>query len=903
MAMMILVGYRTCMWRRTGTRFHVAAAAAAAGEAAETNQLASLRSDTSSREPASTAVETLKDELAAAHRVQQLRLDLLRTAVGAVPAAARVAELRRTTLLQSSVPALVTSSEQAQQAAKERDPSSSVPRWFDDVAQRQREIAEFRQSPEYKELHRSHMTNADMGLFGGEPGFEKSPREWVDPDNPHLKTFWTDIAFSANRRHARYGFYKRDFQVLDVDKLVRHARMLPPPDKLLTDLILQRVHLTDHNAAAIINHGYWRISGVRADQAAAMYRMLEETFERMLMQAVPPIDVGVKTHTAMIRACAAAGRWKEGYEWFRVRALDEAATYEEKFAANGSGANPYVHEDSRDAFVITADFCDAVVYLCIVTQHYAEALVEFQKAVVSGLRLSTSTLDMALRACAELSLDEEAEDVWALYAHYEREPSFEAYEALAACAARRAAAGHVGGVASRLPVVLRDAQRALSGAAPRRNVPGKQTDHTVVAVTQATFAWVMHGYALAPLSVSERRGELVLHMLQELSGRGEVPGSAVLIAALQYCSLHAEDGAETARSLWRDYFVTMDLSPTFEMQILFARAFAFSAHPVSADDYALVTAMIARANERAGSRDARFVRFSTAEPAPIPKNAAGAFIEPSRPRDVPSREEANSPVHSADSQVRRERVADFALTAALLTMCSRMGAPSEAFGIVSRTVLKLPSKGDSPFAYPPSFLFNYVLAANANAIAPNGSHVITRDVIELLFSLPRPVVSRDLVAGLCACRRKWGAVAEQSKLFELLTDYGVPEHEVSLLEMMDAFDLTARATPSVDRTLLGLVVDDASEADVLESAKPALDALTDDSSDVVFKAAMQPFLLSPASLRPSHTTLFIDARQMPVRKMGQMGSRRPTQAYDGPYQHINPVRPFNGPDSGVMAVD
>lgn len=48
-----------------------------------------------------------------------------------------------------------------------------------------------------------------MGLFGGEPGFEKAHRVWVDPDNPHMKQMFNQTALASNLRYSRYGYFKR----------------------------------------------------------------------------------------------------------------------------------------------------------------------------------------------------------------------------------------------------------------------------------------------------------------------------------------------------------------------------------------------------------------------------------------------------------------------------------------------------------------------------------------------------------------------------------------------------------------------------------------------------------------------------------------------------------------------
>ena len=44
----------------------------------------------------------------------------------------------------------------------------------------------------------AYESEADEILYGGEPGFEKTPRIWVDPDNPHIKSIYNSTPLATN---------------------------------------------------------------------------------------------------------------------------------------------------------------------------------------------------------------------------------------------------------------------------------------------------------------------------------------------------------------------------------------------------------------------------------------------------------------------------------------------------------------------------------------------------------------------------------------------------------------------------------------------------------------------------------------------------------------------------------
>lgn len=197
--------------------------------------------------------------------------------------------------------------------------------WLDDMAHKEAAVQAHRASPEYQELHRGSFTNSDMGLFGGERGFEVSPRTWVDPDNPTIPHIFNVTALSKNLRYARYGYFKSDLQIIDMDKLVRHARMLPGANKLLMDCVSQRASLDDAACAAILMHSYRCLMSMSHETRQPYFRdNVEMVFERMLITSIPPVEVGVAAHAAAIRCCALAGRFEEGYNGYRAHAVEEA---------------------------------------------------------------------------------------------------------------------------------------------------------------------------------------------------------------------------------------------------------------------------------------------------------------------------------------------------------------------------------------------------------------------------------------------------------------------------------------------------------------------------------------------------------------------------------------------------
>lgn len=194
--------------------------------------------------------------------------------------------------------------------------------WIDDVQPGKRALEDHHRSAAYRELHRPAMTTSGMGLYGGEAGFEKAYRVWVDPDRPHMKNIYNQTALAKNLRYSRYGYFKRDMHILDVDKLIRHARLLPTPNRLLNDFLYQRVTLSDYSCAALIRYQREQLESLESWRQPASLQCGEEMFERLVVTNLPPVDVGPLTHAEMIRCCAACKEWRKGWDVYYRRAKE-----------------------------------------------------------------------------------------------------------------------------------------------------------------------------------------------------------------------------------------------------------------------------------------------------------------------------------------------------------------------------------------------------------------------------------------------------------------------------------------------------------------------------------------------------------------------------------------------------
>ena len=234
--------------------------------------------------------------------------------------------------------------------------------WIDRDAERDAQLMADRRAPEYVELHRRPTRHTELGLYGGEAGFEKTPRVWIDPDNPHLAQAYTLSPLSINMAWARYGHFKRELHIVDIDKLCRHARLVPALDKLLTDLVTARVALSDDDCAALVRHGARTLTHLEGWRREAFFERIVATFERFLMAVAPPMFAGARAHADMIRVCAMDARWDEGYNQYRQRAVEEAAEHPRQFE-------------------LGADFYDAVIELCVACDRHDECLAQFRELV------------------------------------------------------------------------------------------------------------------------------------------------------------------------------------------------------------------------------------------------------------------------------------------------------------------------------------------------------------------------------------------------------------------------------------------------------------------------------------------------------------------------------------------
>ena len=266
----------------------------------------------------------------------------------------------------------------------------NVLKYRDDRAAAERAQERHHKSPAYRELHRRYIGQTGMGGFGGEPGFEFSPRMHIDPDRPHMKTVYNNDRILSNMRYARFGHFVKELHMIDVDKLYRHARMVPPPPKLFWVMVQNRVPLTDRSCAALMRQ-QGRIMTDMASSAtrAATLKETKELFEQLLLQNLPPADAGVQTHSEFIKCCAIGKDWAMGWDVLHARAVSMMT------------ANP---ED----FMLTADYFEAVLRLCAACYKVKEGVQTLEQLLAINLRPTQATLDLAMDLLAQsvtISLD------------------------------------------------------------------------------------------------------------------------------------------------------------------------------------------------------------------------------------------------------------------------------------------------------------------------------------------------------------------------------------------------------------------------------------------------------------------------------------------------------------------
>ncbi|RNF17501.1 putative protein transport protein Sec23A [Trypanosoma conorhini] len=424
--------------------------------------------------------------------------------------------------------------------------------WFDDTAAERRALEEHVRSPAYRELHRPALTNAAMGLYGGEPGFEKAHRVWVDPDRPHMKHLYNQTALAKNLRYARYGYFKRDMHILDIDKLVRHARMLPTPGRLLTDFLYQRVPLPDKSCAALLRFQREQIEMLEQWDRHSSFQGAAEMFERLIVTNIPPVEVGVETHAEMVLCAAASGKWEEGWDVYAARARELEA-------------------DSPDSFVLSTYFFDAVLTLCVAAAHVEEGMSIMEEVIARNLRPRATMLDKAMLLCAmgaeKAAKREEADDgaqqplqqeqrkkleqcgleLWALYDFYQlprTTASVEAYMRMCCAFAQ--------------PTLVLKAQSFADAAGIRLSLE--------------CFHWLV--YALRGVADF---GDYVMDVFSQLTPRGLTPDFVLFTLAFMHCALQ-RDG-ELALAIYDQHFIHANINPTPEMTLLFIQSCAHCEEP------------------------------------------------------------------------------------------------------------------------------------------------------------------------------------------------------------------------------------------------------------------------------------------------------------------------------------
>ncbi|KAK7194985.1 hypothetical protein NESM_000421100 [Novymonas esmeraldas] len=455
--------------------------------------------------------------------------------------------------------------------------------WIDDTAREAAALQEHLRSPAYVELHRPALTTSAMGLFGGEPGFEKAHRVWVDPDRPHMRHMFNVTPLAKNLRYTRYGYFKRDMHLLDIDKLVRHARMLPTPNRLLTDFLYQRVPLPDKSCAAILRYQRDQLTLLAEWQRVASFQCAEEVFERMVVTNIPPVDVGPETHAEMIRCCAVCREWEKGWGVYLQRARELEAD-----AAGGEAS----------AFALTSYLYDAVLELCVACERPAHGVAIMREVIQRHLRprraMLAKTMILVSMAAEELqgaaatdaaeasaSPTTEADavcdvpntlsahtahglDAWSLYDFYELQRSEECVEAyMRMCS-----------MLNRPTLVL----EALSFA-----------DGAHIRPSLACYQWALYAIRLVP-----DMGDYVVDVLGQLPQRGLSADYGIFTMAFLYCAMQA-DGA-LALAVYEQFYRHSDVNPTPEMVLLFLQACTTCEAPTMAM-YASGEAMLQRLEE------------------------------------------------------------------------------------------------------------------------------------------------------------------------------------------------------------------------------------------------------------------------------------------------------------------
>lgn len=498
--------------------------------------------------------------------------------------------------------------------------------WIDDVALEREKLKVHHSSAAYRELHRPAMTTSGMGLFGGEPGFEKAYRVWVDPDRPHMKHIYNQTALAKNLRYSRYGYFKRDMHLLDVDKLIRHARLLPTPNRLLNDFLYQRVMLTDQSCAALLRYQRQQLEQLESWAQGASLQCAEEMFERMIVTNLPPVDVGPLAHAEMILCCAVCLQWEKGWEMYyhRAKEVEEAGLNDEDYNdAKGLELNKVTlallarqqkSAQSSSIFVLDTVFFEAVMQLCLSCSRPEEGFDIIREVIDRHLRLSPVQLEkgMILASMAVELLDEwiyfqgptsEKEklekriadmlprwinnrplekvnrfevketrekfaksglDLWALFDFYKLPRSSTSMEAYFRL-----------GAALNQPLLVLNALRFADMSSPifsekaRNNKPESEG---TTRMTLPCFYYLVYG-----LRSVGTFGDFILETFSRLSIRGLQPDYILFTITFQHCARHSD--GELALAIYEQHWLSSGCHPTPELVLAYTQACATCSHP------------------------------------------------------------------------------------------------------------------------------------------------------------------------------------------------------------------------------------------------------------------------------------------------------------------------------------
>ena len=198
-------------------------------------------------------------------------------------------------------------------------------------------------------------------------------------------------------------------QSLDIAKLIRHGRMLPLPHRLLNDYLMSKIPLRDCDCSAFFDYAHLVLIKTTAPsrhsaEEASYFTHIIDMFERLLATKLPPSEVGPKTHAAMIRCCAHLGKFEEGYEWFRQRAISTRIEH-------------------------TIELYDSIIELCEKCEKNDIAWDEFEKLLKENNRVPPITLCRMLRIAANQGNYKKGREIWELFDFFYHKKNGNTYEA------------------------------------------------------------------------------------------------------------------------------------------------------------------------------------------------------------------------------------------------------------------------------------------------------------------------------------------------------------------------------------------------------------------------------------------------------------------------------------------